>query len=105
MVKCFKCGETNRTCVEREILAETEKLLKLHSYETSDLIHQYYIDRLKEQNAMNDTPYGQLTIRGHFTDDNFLEVFFVVDGILSLSIKLQSIMLMIELSRFAVGNN
>lgn len=74
MIKCFKCGETARSCVEREILAETERLLQLHSYETSDLIHQYYIERLKEQQTMIDTPYGQLTIRGTFADDSNLEV-------------------------------
>lgn len=74
MVKCFKCGEVARTCVERETLAETERLLQLHSYETSDLIHQYYVERHREQSKMNDSPYGQLTIRGHFTADDLLEV-------------------------------
>lgn len=75
MIKCFKCGEA-RTCVERETLAETERLLQLHSYETCDLIHQYYIERYKEQEAMNDSQFGQLTIRSRFTDDNCLEVTF-----------------------------
>lgn len=75
MVKCFKCGEVARTCVERETLAETERLLQLHSYETGDLIHQYYVERYREQEKMNDTPYGQLTIRGHFTADDLLEVY------------------------------
>lgn len=74
MVKCFKCGEVARTCVERETLAETERLLQLHSYETGDLIHQYYVERHREQEKMNDAPYGQLTIRGHFTADDMLEV-------------------------------
>lgn len=74
MVKCFKCGEVARTCVERETLAETERLLQLHSYETCDLIHQYYVERHREQTKMNDSPYGQLTIRGHFTADDLLEV-------------------------------
>lgn len=74
MVKSFKCGDTASTCVERETLAETEKLLQLHSYETSDLIHQYYYERYKEQQAMEDTPLGQLTVQCGFSDDNCIEV-------------------------------
>lgn len=74
MTKCFRCGNTSRSCIEKDTLEETEKLLQLHSYETSDLIHQYYLERLKEQNAMSDTKHGQLTIRCGFTDDSCLEV-------------------------------
>lgn len=76
MIKSFKCGDTASSCVERETLAETEKLLQLHSYETSDLIHQYYFERFKEQQAMDDdkTPLGQLTVRCGFSDDNCIEV-------------------------------
>lgn len=74
MVKCFKCGDVERSCVERETLAETERLLQLHGYETCDLIHRYYVQRYREQTKMNDTPYGQLTIRAHFTADDYLEV-------------------------------
>ncbi|XP_055321737.1 protein unc-13 homolog 4B isoform X2 [Sitodiplosis mosellana] len=74
MVKSFKCGDTASTCVERETLAETEKLLQLHSYETSDLIHQYYYERYKEQQAMEDATFGQLTVRCGFSDDNCIEI-------------------------------
>lgn len=74
MTKNFKSAETAETCVEREILAETERLLQVHSYETGDLIHQYYIDRYSEQEKLNDSPLGQLTVRCGFSDDNCLEV-------------------------------
>lgn len=74
MIKSFKCGETSSSCVERETLAETEKLLQLHSYETCDLIHQYYYERFKEQQAMDTAPLGQLTVRCGFSIDNCIEV-------------------------------
>lgn len=77
MVKSFKCGDVASSCVERETLAETEKLLQLHSYETSDLIHQYYMERYKEQQAMEDAPLGQLTVRCGFSSDNCLEVIII----------------------------
>lgn len=74
MIKSFKCGDTASSCAEREMLAEIERLLEVHSYDTCDLIHQYYIGRHNEQQAMNDSPYGQLTVRCGFSDDNCLEV-------------------------------
>ncbi|XP_031620349.1 protein unc-13 homolog 4B isoform X3 [Contarinia nasturtii] len=74
MVKSFKCGEMVSDCRERETLTEIENLLQLHSYETSDLIHQYYIQRYKDQQAMDSAPLGQLTVRYGFSDDNCLEI-------------------------------
>lgn len=74
MVKSFKQGNVAETCSEKDTLESIERLLLLHSYETSDLIHQYYLDRYNEQKAMEDTPHGQLTVRCEFTDDHCLEV-------------------------------
>lgn len=74
MVNSFKCGNESSSLEERKTLAETEELLQIHSYETTDLIHQYYCERFKEQQAMNDSPFGQLTIRTNFSDDDCLEV-------------------------------
>lgn len=102
MVKCFKCGELERSCVERETLAETERLLQLHSYETCDLIHRYYMQRYREQTKMNDTPYGQLTIRGHFTADDCLEVSKFTTAIANDS---YSKMFVFFLALFTVGNS
>lgn len=79
MIKSFKCGNTASSCSEKETLEYIERLLQLHSYETADLIHQYYYERYKQQQAMNDTPYGQLTIRCEFTDDNLLKVCRIIE--------------------------
>ncbi|XP_058467926.1 protein unc-13 homolog 4B isoform X4 [Malaya genurostris] len=57
---------------DKETLAHIERLLQLHGYETTDLIHQYYIDRLKEQETENDD-YGQLTVQCFFKG-NVLEL-------------------------------
>lgn len=74
MIKSFKCGNTTESCSERDTLESIERTLRLHSFETADLIHQYYFERHQQQLVMNDTPYGQLTIRCKFTDDQFLKV-------------------------------
>lgn len=74
MIKSFKCGNTAESCSERETLESIERTLQLHGYETADLIHQYYLERYQQQSNMNDTPYGQLTVRCQFTDDQFLKV-------------------------------
>lgn len=47
-----------------------EKLLQLHGYETSDLIHQYYVERHHYQSQMVDSPYGLLTIKCAFNGGN-----------------------------------
>lgn len=73
MIRNFKCRSTDE-CPEKETLKHVEGLLELHSFETPDLIHQYYIERLKQQEAMSDSPYGILSIRAEFTDDNLLKV-------------------------------
>lgn len=65
MVESFKgtqnCKESSTA--EREILEDIEKTLILHGYETSELIHQYHIERLNEQNAQIDSTFGVLTVR------------------------------------------
>lgn len=52
-----------------EILKQIEKMLELHGMETTELIHQYYIERLNEQNTMEDSNFGQITVRALFGDD------------------------------------
>lgn len=87
MVKCFKTANvnSNNSSSDRATLEAIEQLLKLHGYETGDLIHQYYIERIKEQNQMTDSPYGLLTVRCNFKENNNLEVhmlflyFFFID--------------------------
>lgn len=73
MVKSFQCSTAIEDTTRKETMETIEKLLQLHGYETSDLIHQYYIERYHYQTQMTDTPFGQLTIKCAFIDDN-LEV-------------------------------
>lgn len=55
--------QSGKTTSDRETLEAIEQLLQLHGYETDDLIHQYYIERYREQSEMTDSPYGMLTVR------------------------------------------
>ncbi|XP_055678420.1 protein unc-13 homolog 4B isoform X4 [Lutzomyia longipalpis] len=65
MIQNFKCTKKCETS-DRDVLNNIEQLLELHGFETADLIHQYYLDRLKEQQVIRETPYGQLTVRCMF---------------------------------------
>ncbi|CAH1393927.1 unnamed protein product, partial [Nezara viridula] len=42
------------------------KLLKFHGMETDELIHSYYLERLREQKMMKEATMGMLTIRAQF---------------------------------------
>lgn len=50
-----------------------DRQLQLHGLETSDLIHQYFLEQHKTQSEMTSAPYGQLTVRCWFKGD-YLEV-------------------------------
>uniref|UniRef100_A0A182J7R8 Munc13-4 n=1 Tax=Anopheles atroparvus TaxID=41427 RepID=A0A182J7R8_ANOAO len=77
MVANFKTAENraSETAADKETLAHIERLLQLHGYETTDLIHQYYLDRLEEQNRedLSATAYGMLTVQCFFRE-NVLEL-------------------------------
>uniref|UniRef100_A0A182VXG9 Uncharacterized protein n=1 Tax=Anopheles minimus TaxID=112268 RepID=A0A182VXG9_9DIPT len=77
MVANFKTAENreSETAADKEALAHIERLLQLHGYETTDLIHQYYLDRLEEQNRSDasTTGYGMLTVQCFFKE-NVLEL-------------------------------
>lgn len=72
MVKSFKGTQSSKDKVssDKETLEEIFKLLELHGYETCDLIHQYYIERVKQQDESSDSRYGQLTVRCWFEGTN-----------------------------------
>lgn len=74
IIKCLEYTSGAGELAECESIVGFERLLRLHSRETNYLIHQYYIERYKQQMKMNGTPFGQLTIRAHFTDNHLLEV-------------------------------
>lgn len=73
MVKSFEFGSAIVNTSRKETMETIEKLLQIHGYETCDLIHQYYVERHQYQSQMNDSQYGQLTIKCAFNGDN-LEV-------------------------------
>lgn len=76
MVENFKCHhehDEKKESSDREVLLHIEQLLELHGFETADLIHQYYKDRLKDQIQMSDTPFGVLTVQCYFKH-NVLEI-------------------------------
>lgn len=60
-----------------EVLTEIERILDLHAFETADLIHQYYLERLGHQKEINKSEYGQLTIRANFIEADLKVSLFV----------------------------
>lgn len=82
MTDCFRTENNQITCIK-----ETEQILQINSCETRDLIHLYYLGRLKEQHETNGTPFGQLTIRCGFIDD-YLEVNRIFLFLVNLSLIL-----------------
>ncbi|XP_058172092.1 protein unc-13 homolog 4B-like [Anopheles ziemanni] len=73
MIASFKTTENreSETAADKETLANIERLLQLHGLETTDLIHQYYLDRLEEQNHSDasSAAYGMLTVQCFFRGD------------------------------------
>ncbi|CAH1712257.1 unnamed protein product [Chironomus riparius] len=67
MVENFKCQNDQQIqSTDKETLEKIDKLLEIHGFETSDLIHQYYKDRYTIQQNMSDTPFGILTVQCFF---------------------------------------
>lgn len=56
-------------CDDEKTLTEIEKILELHAFETGELIHQYYLERLEDQKNMSEPVYGQLTVRAKFINN------------------------------------
>ncbi|KAH8410713.1 hypothetical protein KR215_009957 [Drosophila sulfurigaster] len=65
MISCFKI---ENAVTDVKILLEIETRLDLYALETSELIHQYYLDRLKYQKEESTVIFGQLAISAQFTD-------------------------------------
>ncbi|KAL0270000.1 UNVERIFIED_CONTAM: hypothetical protein PYX00_007554 [Menopon gallinae] len=60
---CCSGGKTEDACLKK-----IENLLELHGLETWELIHQFNLERLKEQNELEDADLGMLTIRAQFME-------------------------------------
>lgn len=72
LIGFFKQGEGNNSINSsnnHEVLNKIEKVLSLHGMETWQLIHQYHIERLNEQQAMTIPSFGMLTVRMQFVHD------------------------------------
>ncbi|KAL1114981.1 hypothetical protein AAG570_007804, partial [Ranatra chinensis] len=52
-----------------ENFTRVKQLLTLHGTETEELIHQYHLERLEEQKALNNCPFGKLVVRVRFIDE------------------------------------
>ncbi|XP_011497848.1 PREDICTED: protein unc-13 homolog D-like [Ceratosolen solmsi marchali] len=67
LIQFFNLGADELANVK--VLEKIEKVLKLYGLETTELIHQYYVDRVKEQNNILGEPYGLLTVKAYFFND------------------------------------
>ncbi|XP_077293918.1 C2 and C2B_Munc13-like domain-containing protein staccato isoform X3 [Arctopsyche grandis] len=66
MINSFKKDNTASSC--NDTLQRIEYLLKLHGFETSELIHQYFIERWEEQKKLGQSQFGVLAVRAMFCD-------------------------------------
>ncbi|XP_076396435.1 C2 and C2B_Munc13-like domain-containing protein staccato isoform X2 [Megachile rotundata] len=68
LIRFFNVGADEAANVK--VLEKIEHLLELHGLETAELIHRYHQERLKEQNEMEESEHGQLTIKAQFVDNS-----------------------------------
>ncbi|XP_034180927.1 C2 and C2B_Munc13-like domain-containing protein staccato isoform X1 [Osmia lignaria lignaria] len=68
LIRFFNVGADEAANVK--VLEKIEHLLQLHGLETADLIHRYHQERVKEQKEMDESEYGQLTIKAQFVDNS-----------------------------------
>lgn len=68
MIQSFR--QDNKEMYSSDTLKRVEYLLKLHGMETRELIHQYYLEKWQEQQAVQEPTLGLLTVRAQFIDDN-----------------------------------
>ncbi|KAK4881762.1 hypothetical protein RN001_005081 [Aquatica leii] len=69
MVNSFKQSGENSDC---ETLQKIERLLNINGLETNDLIHQVHLDRWAEQAVISSTPYGELSVRLQFMNNDLI---------------------------------
>lgn len=65
--KSFYLPDVNKENANEELLDKIRSLLKLHGADTTELIHQYRLERIKE--AEKDEGLGSITVQAVFTDD------------------------------------
>lgn len=52
------------------MIQKLEELLYLHALDTEDLIHEYYLKRLQEQNELTEANEGVLTVKLMFCNND-----------------------------------
>ncbi|XP_076177568.1 C2 and C2B_Munc13-like domain-containing protein staccato isoform X3 [Ptiloglossa arizonensis] len=68
LVRFFNIGTDESSTVK--VLEKIEYLLELHGLETAKLIHRYHQERIKEQNEIEESEYGQITVKAQFVDNS-----------------------------------
>lgn len=63
----------NNTEYKSETIQKLEALMHLHTLDTVDLIHEYYLERLQKQKEMEEANEGVLTVKLIFIN-NVLKV-------------------------------
>lgn len=59
----------NETEYKSETIQKLEAILRLHSLDTADLIHEYYLERHQETKEMQEPTEGVLTVKLIFIND------------------------------------
>uniref|UniRef100_A0ABD2XAI6 CYRIA/CYRIB Rac1 binding domain-containing protein n=1 Tax=Trichogramma kaykai TaxID=54128 RepID=A0ABD2XAI6_9HYME len=66
LIRFFRLGKEDQ---DYRIIAKIENLLKLYGSDSSELIYNYYKDRLQQQNNQNHEFFGVLTVKAYFLYD------------------------------------
>ncbi|XP_076681977.1 C2 and C2B_Munc13-like domain-containing protein staccato isoform X3 [Andrena cerasifolii] len=67
LIRFFNVGADETANVK--ILEKMEHLLQLHGLETAQLIHRYHQERITEQNELEESEYGQITVKAQLLDN------------------------------------
>lgn len=60
----------NKIIYKNEIFKKVDQLLELHTLDTVDLLNEYYLRRLQQQNELQEAKDGILTIKLMFTENS-----------------------------------
>lgn len=75
LILLFKVEEATTQEEESELkdkLSEVKQLLRIYGMETPDLIQEFYMEKLREQNEIEKSENGELRVALHFEDDKLV---------------------------------
>lgn len=55
---------------ENTLVKKVDELIHLHTLDTIDLLYEYYLERLQQQEELQEAKYGVLTVKLIFTNDS-----------------------------------